>query len=93
MSNINYENAFVAGVCLLPTYLSGALILNRLTPAYWLIGMLPVLLVANFIYQWGVLLPIKLKLTRRNRYLLTLVTQLAIVSVFILTVNQWGRSH
>jgi hypothetical protein len=77
---MKYEKSYVAGACLLPSYLCGALLLAKASIIVWLIGML---------YQWCVLIPINTKLKQWQRYLLTFFAQLVFwgIGIFTLQLN------
>ena len=54
-SQINYSNNYIAGVCLIPTYLVMAIVLARTSLLIWIVGMIAILLVAGKLYNSVVL--------------------------------------
>jgi hypothetical protein len=86
---MKYEKSYVAGACLLPSYLCGALLLAKASIIVWLIGMAALILLTNMLYQWCVLIPINTKLKQWQRYLLTFFAQLVFwgIGIFTLQLN------
>lgn len=88
LSKVNYENSYVAGICLLPSYVCGALIFARGGVLMWVLGMILLILLTNMLYQWCVLLPIKTNLKQWQRYWFTLVGQIALwcAAIFLISI-------
>jgi hypothetical protein len=72
---MNYHKNYVAGLCLLPTYLVFAIVLSRKSLIVWCIGMLTMLFVSGNIYRIMVLKTNEL-ISIQKRYIATFLGQI-----------------
>lgn len=73
---VNYSSNYVAGFCLLPTYICAGLLLSNVSIFIWIAGMLVVLIACSAMYASLVLKPLQTHVAAWKRYLLTFVTQI-----------------
>ena len=84
MYKVNYSKGYIAGMCLLPSYICGAVLLAKASIVGWLFGMVILILLTNMLYQWCVIISINTTLQQWQRYWLTLFGQL----VFWVTISE-----
>lgn len=80
--SINYHNNYVAGFCLLPTYLVVALVLSKTSLLLWCIGMLIMSFVLGSMYK-SVVLNFNDVVGVEKRYVATLLGQIIFWSIVI----------
>lgn len=75
-ATINYSNNFIAGACLLPTYICAGILLSSASVFIWLAGMVLMLIFCSAMYTSLVLKPLNSHVATWKRYLLVFFVQI-----------------